>query len=79
MRTLPDAFDQARREERVLALEAASRQRILVLDGAMGTMIQEHRLGEADYRGTRFAGHDGDLKGNIDLLSLTRPDSIRRS
>ncbi len=64
------------REERVLALEAASRQRILILDGAMGTMIQERRLDEADYRGTRFAGHGRDLKGNFDLLNLTQPDLI---
>ncbi len=64
------------REQRVLALEEASRQRILILDGAMGTMIQERRLDEADYRGTRFAGHGRDLKGNIDLLNLTQPDSI---
>ena len=51
-------------------------QRILVLDGAMGTMIQAHGLGEADYRGERFADHPRDLKGNNDLLSLTRPDVI---
>ena len=51
-------------------------QRILILDGAMGTMIQQHRLGEADYRGTRFADHPKDLKGNNDLLVLTRPDVV---
>jgi 5-methyltetrahydrofolate--homocysteine methyltransferase len=50
--------------------------RIAVLDGAMGTMIQTHDLGEADFRGTRFASHRLDLKGNNDLLSLTRPDII---
>ena len=48
-------------------------ERILVLDGAMGTMIQSHRLGEADYRGTAFADWPRDLKGNNDLLSLTQP------
>ncbi len=52
-------------------------QRILMLDGAMGTMIQRLRLGEADYRGTRFAGFHKDLKGNNELLSLTRPEVIR--
>ncbi len=53
------------------------RQRILILDGAMGTMIQGYGLGEADYRGERFADHPSDLKGNNDLLCLTRPDIIR--
>ena len=43
----------------------------------MGTMIQRHKLQEADYRGTRFADHPHDLKGNNDLLLLTRPDVIR--
>ena len=52
------------------------RQRILVLDGAMGTMIQDHTLEEADFRGKRLADHASDLKGNNDLLSLTQPDII---
>ena len=52
-------------------------QRVLVLDGAMGTMIQRHSLQEADYRGERFAAHAHDVKGNNDLLLLTRPDVIR--
>ncbi|NCF17069.1 MAG: methionine synthase [Haliea sp.] len=60
------------------ALERALQQRILVLDGAMGTMIQGEGLEEADYRGERFADHDSDLKGNNDLLSLTRPDIIAK-
>jgi len=51
-------------------------QRILFLDGAMGTMIQRHKLGEADYRGERFANWPRDLKGNNDLLVLTRPQII---
>jgi 5-methyltetrahydrofolate--homocysteine methyltransferase len=51
--------------------------RILILDGAMGTMIQGYKLQEADYRGERFANHGSDLKGNNDLLSLTRPDIIK--
>jgi 5-methyltetrahydrofolate--homocysteine methyltransferase len=52
------------------------RQRIVVLDGAMGTMIQQHRLDEAAFRGTRFADHPHDQRGNNDLLVLTRPDLI---
>ncbi|RYU78297.1 methionine synthase [Hymenobacter persicinus] len=52
-------------------------QRILVLDGAMGTMIQRHTLTEEDFRGSRFADHPKPLRGNNDLLSLTRPDIIR--
>ena len=51
-------------------------QRILILDGAMGTMVQRRGLVEADYRGSRFAAHGKDLKGNNDLLCLTRPDVI---
>jgi len=61
---------------RVAALEDALSRRILVLDGAMGTMIQRESLQEADYRGARFAGHAHDQRGNNDLLSLTRPDLI---
>ncbi|MCL2022216.1 MAG: methionine synthase [Betaproteobacteria bacterium] len=53
------------------------RQRVLLLDGAMGTMIQRHNLSEADYRGERFCAHSHDLKGNHDLLSLTRPEIIK--
>ncbi|HMM46905.1 MAG TPA: methionine synthase [Thiobacillaceae bacterium] len=52
-------------------------QRILVLDGAMGTMIQSYKLTEADYRGERFADFPHDLKGNNDLLSLTQPEIIK--
>ena len=51
-------------------------RRILVLDGAMGTMIQKYGLAEADFRGERFAAHERSLKGNSDLLVLTRPDVI---
>ena len=57
-------------------LAQALRNRILVIDGAMGTMIQAEGLQDADYRGERFANHEHDLKGNNDLLSLTRPDII---
>ena len=52
-------------------------ERILILDGAMGTMIQQYNLTEEDFRGERFAGLPGQLKGNNDLLCLTRPDVIR--
>jgi len=55
---------------------ALLRQRIVILDGAMGTMIQRHRLSEADFRGTRFADWRGDLRGNNDLLSITQPQII---
>ncbi len=61
---------------RVDALLTALERRILVIDGAMGTMVQGYKLDEADYRGTRFADHGHDLKGNNDLLTLTRPDVI---
>ena len=57
-------------------------ERILVLDGAMGTMIQQYKLSEADYRGlpgnTRFADHPGDLKGNNELLVLNQPHIIQK-
>lgn len=53
------------------------KQRILVLDGAMGTMIQRHELEEDDFRGERFKDHQSSLKGNNDLLTLTRPDIIK--
>ncbi|MEM9863445.1 MAG: methionine synthase [Myxococcota bacterium] len=52
------------------------KKRIAIMDGAMGTMIQRHDLEEADYRGDRFGDHPVDLKGNSDLLSITRPDVI---
>ena len=52
-------------------------ERILILDGAMGTMIQSYKLEEDDYRGERFKDHPCDLKGNNDLLTLTKPDVIR--
>jgi len=53
------------------------KERILVLDGAMGTMIQRHKLEESDFRGERFKNHPSPLKGNNDLLSITRPDIIK--
>jgi 5-methyltetrahydrofolate--homocysteine methyltransferase len=57
-------------------LERLLAARILVLDGAMGTMIQRHQLSEADFRGERFRNHGHDLKGDLDVLVLTRPDVI---
>jgi 5-methyltetrahydrofolate--homocysteine methyltransferase len=64
------------RKKRIAALEAAAAERILVLDGAMGTMIQRHKLDEAGYRGQRFKDWPRDLKGNNDLLVLTQPEII---
>ena len=58
-------------------LEGLVRERILILDGAMGTMIQQYNLTEEDFRGERFAQIPGQLKGNNDILCLTRPDVIR--
>ncbi len=62
--------------DRSTELRSLLAERILILDGAMGTMIQQERLGEADYRGERFLDHPKDLKGNNDLLVLTRPEVI---
>jgi 5-methyltetrahydrofolate--homocysteine methyltransferase len=62
--------------DRPRLLKDAIRQRILVLDGAMGTMIQRYQLEEADFRGDRFVDHAVPLQGNNDILSLTRPDVI---
>jgi len=64
------------RDERNRELREAVRERILVLDGAMGTMIQRHELGEDDFRGERFRAHARSLKGDSDVLVLTRPDVI---
>lgn len=58
------------------AIHQQLQERIMVIDGAMGTMIQRYRLGEKDYRGARFADHHKDLKGNNDLLSITQPQVI---
>ena len=62
---------------RAAQLRQLAARRILILDGAMGTMIQRHKLQESDYRGTRFADWPRDLKGNNDLLLLTKPEVIR--
>ena len=58
-------------------IEDLLKERILILDGAMGTMIQRHQLEEEDFRGDRFKDHSNPLKGNNDLLSITRPDIIK--
>ena len=67
-------------KERVLIrrrqLEKALAERIVLMDGAMGTMVQRHKLTEKDFRGERFAAHGKDLKGNNDVLVITRPDVI---
>src|SRR5687767_3582707 len=60
-----------------MTLEALLRERILLLDGAMGTMIQRARLAEEDYRGARFRDWARELRGNNDLLSLTQPGLVR--
>ncbi|WP_119068999.1 methionine synthase [Rubrobacter indicoceani] len=65
------------RSRRIGGLREQLKQRILMLDGAMGTMIQDYELSEADFRGEEFADHPKDLKGNNDLLSITRPDIIK--
>src|SRR5436305_8598809 len=62
--------------DRAAALYNALKQRILILDGAMGTMVQRYRLDEAAYRGARFANHSRDLKGAGDVLALTRPEVL---
>jgi 5-methyltetrahydrofolate--homocysteine methyltransferase len=58
-------------------IEDIVRERILILDGAMGTMIQKHKLSEEDFRGERFRDHPSLIKGNNDLLAITRPDIIK--
>ncbi len=65
------------RTTRLAMLPALLRERILVLDGAMGTMLQRHRFSETDFRGTRFADHPRDVRGDNDLLSLSQPDAVR--
>ena len=65
------------RPETLAALHEAASQRILVLDGAMGTMIQQLKLDEAGYRGERFKAWKQDVKGNNDLLNLTAGEAVR--
>jgi 5-methyltetrahydrofolate--homocysteine methyltransferase len=65
------------RDERIATLKSEIRGRVLVLDGAMGTMIQGYKLAEADFRGERFKDHPVDLKGDNELIGLVRPDILR--
>src|ERR1043165_8026246 len=64
--------------ERADAFRRLFATKIVVLDGAMGSMIQTYKLEEADFRGERFKSHPHDLKGNNDLLCLTRPDVVEK-
>ncbi|MDO8323620.1 MAG: homocysteine S-methyltransferase family protein, partial [Phenylobacterium sp.] len=64
------------RSERIEKLKQISREQVLILDGSWGVMFQKRRLDEADYRGERFQDHPGQLKGNNDILCLTRPDIV---
>ena len=68
--------DEAERSERIRHLRRLLDERIVLLDGAMGTMVQRHRLDERAFRGERFRHHGRDLKGNNDILTLTRPEII---
>ena len=71
-----EPLDENERRTRVERLKGLLGERIVLLDGAMGTMIQQHRLDERGFRGERFAGHRHDLRGNNDILTLTRPDIV---
>jgi 5-methyltetrahydrofolate--homocysteine methyltransferase len=66
------------RQERIASLRRAAQERILILDGSWGVMFQKMGLEEADYRGERFRDHAGQMKGNNDILCLTRPDLVER-
>jgi 5-methyltetrahydrofolate--homocysteine methyltransferase len=68
--------DEVERRTRLERLKKLLEERIVFLDGAMGTMIQQHRLDERGYRGERFRNHGRDLQGNNDILTLTRPDIV---
>jgi 5-methyltetrahydrofolate--homocysteine methyltransferase len=70
-------IDLAALQTRLARLNKAIQERILILDGGMGTMIQSYKLKEADYRGTRFADFHKDIAGNNDLLCITKPEVIR--
>ncbi|MGQ8366419.1 homocysteine S-methyltransferase family protein [Glaciecola sp. 1036] len=64
--------------DKLVQLQTAANERILLLDGAMGTMIQQHKLEEADYRGSQYKDWHCDLKGNNDLLAITQPEIIKQ-
>ena len=65
------------RTSRIAWLKEEAKKRVLLLDGSWGVMMQGYKLGEAEFRGTRFADHNSELKGDNDLLTLTRPDIVR--
>lgn len=67
------AYNQESVEDEI---ESVLKERIMILDGGMGTMIQQHALSEGDFRGHEFKDHSKPLKGNNDLLSITQPDII---
>src|SRR3984957_7176632 len=69
-------IDEVERRTRIERLKKLLEERIVFLDGAMGTMIQQHRLDERGYRGERFRNHGRDLKGNNDILTLSHPDIV---
>ena len=66
-----------KKSQAYLDLESLLEKRIVILDGAMGTMVQQHKLGEEDFKGELFKNHPVELKGNNDVLSLTRPELIK--
>ena len=70
-------MDPLPKSETFAQLEELMQKQILFIDGAMGTMIQRYKLTEQDYRGERYATHKDELKGNNDLLVITRPDVIK--
>jgi len=76
LQALRCAADEARRRERIGKLKSLLEERIVLLDGAMGTMVQHQRLSDAAFRGERFRAHGRDLKGNTDILALTQPAVI---
>ena len=65
-------------QSRIATLKQLLKEKILLLDGGMGTMIQAYKFDEADYRGERFKNHHKDLKGNNDLLTLTQPMPLKK-
>ncbi|HMU36726.1 MAG TPA: homocysteine S-methyltransferase family protein, partial [Marmoricola sp.] len=77
MTTPPPDFPSNERPDATEELTRILRERVLVIDGAMGTMIQGHQLDEAGFRGTRFADWESEVKGNSDLLSLSQPEIIQ--
>jgi len=71
-----EPLDETERRTRIERLKELLGERVVLLDGAMGTMIQQHRLDERGFRGERFTQHGRDLRGNNDILTLTRPDIV---